>query len=307
MSIRLLGLIDEINWIKVKELYPDLTNGSMGLIRTIAWRQGEKPPYAVYISQKEWIETTGFPKSTFYDYLEPLVKYKIVTQLKKGSNTNSTRAHYQFNETVLSSLPKRNKVRYSGQTNSNEYGGTDIEVLNTAPRSTAERTSESGMVEAKRNKLQETKLNELTVRFDNLIRASLPKHLAENITPSKELDALLDELLDSGVSRQAIVNKLTSHNWQGLERSAYTTVIKLLKELTMKDLNMDTPKEVCSVCGGSGSVDYAWEIFRGDGARTRSCPECSVKGKENKRNIYLYGNEPRNPIAELGDSFGMPD
>lgn len=306
MSVRLRGLIDQVNWVKVKKLYPELSNGSLAVIKAIAWRQGDEPPYAVYISQKEWIETTGYAKSSFYEYLKPAIACDLVTQVIKGSNTNNTRAHYRINEIKLESLPKRD-VRYSGQTKKDKSGNSESKVHDSERRGTVERTHLSGMVEAKRQERHITKLNDNSVRFENLIKDSLPSHLAEKITTSPQLESLLDELEANEVSYMTISNKLSSHNWNGLN-VAYPQVMKLLRELlTPAHKSEQVPKEPCKTCDGSGKLEHSYEIPHGDGARTQACPECSAKGKAIKREVWLRNQGRENPISDLTNGFGLPD
>lgn len=68
-------------------------------------------------------------------------------------------------------------------------------------------------------------------RFENLIRSSLPKHLAERINPGAEIEHLLDELQAKGISDTQIKNALVVHNWGGITGSGYTQVIKKLQAL----------------------------------------------------------------------------
>lgn len=69
-------------------------------------------------------------------------------------------------------------------------------------------------------------------RFNNLIRSSLPKHLAERINPGAELNQLLYELQAKGITDTQIRNALAVHNWGGITGSGYLQVIGVLNRLT---------------------------------------------------------------------------
>ena len=82
-------------------------------------------------------------------------------------------------------------------------------------------------------------------RFNNLIRSSLPKHLAERINPGAELNQLLDELQAKGITDTQIRNALAVHNWGGITGSGYLQVIGVLNRLkSVKVANKREPLHI---------------------------------------------------------------
>ena len=220
MSVDTLTLLDDVDWIATKKIYPEIDHTVISIIRYVAWRQGDKPPFAMYLSQVDLLKHTGFGKSNFYENLEIAIKYEFITRLVRGSNTNNTRAHYQVNENTISRCPKLEKyVRHTGQNQKYESAIKDSPVRSNGTVSPVGETRLSGIDDPKRH---ERKISTSTTsnvirninyeRFNKLLNY-IPSEYREFIKPGLNYDRQLDELERQGTSLETIGAFLTKQNW----------------------------------------------------------------------------------------------
>jgi len=220
MSVDTLTLLDDVDWIATTEIYPELDHGVISIIRYVAWRQGDKPPFAMYLSQVDLLRHTGFGKSNFYEKVAIAVEYEFLTRLIRGSNTNSTRAHYQVNENTISRCPKiEKKVRYSGQSNMSESALGDRTVRSNGVHSPVGETRLSGIDDPKRHERQKTTLTTSNVikninyeRFNKLL-SYVPSEYREFINPGVNYEKQLNELERKGTSLETVGAFLAKQNW----------------------------------------------------------------------------------------------
>jgi hypothetical protein len=220
MSVDTLTLLDDVDWIATKRNYPEIDHTVISIIRYVAWRQGDKPPFAMYISQVDLLKHTGFGKSNFYENLEIAIKYEFVTRLIRGSNTNSTRAHYQVNENTISRCPKIEKnVRYTGQSEKRESAIKDSLVRSNGVGSPVGETRLSGIDDPKRHERQLTTTTTSNVikninyeRFNKILNY-IPSEYREFIKPGVNYERQLNELERKGTSLQTVGAFLAKQNW----------------------------------------------------------------------------------------------
>jgi hypothetical protein len=220
MSVDTLTLLDDVDWIATRAIYPEIDHTVISIIRYVAWRQGDKPPFAMYISQVDLLKHTGFGKSNFYENLEIAIKHEFVTRLIRGSNTNSTRAHYRINENRISQCPKiEKKVRYSGQSNKSESAPGDRTVRSNGVHSPVGETRLSGIDDPKRHERQLTTTTTSNVikninyeRFNKILNY-IPSEYREFIKPGVNYEKQLNELERKGTSLETVGAFLAKQNW----------------------------------------------------------------------------------------------
>ena len=220
MSVDILQLLDDVDWVATRAIYPELDHSVIYIIRYVAWRQGDKPPFAMYISQVDLFKHTGFTKSTYYDNLKIATQYEFLTCLIRGSNTNSTRAHYQVNENTILRCPKiEKKVRYTGQSEKRESAIKDSPVRSNGVDSSVGETRLSGIDDPKRHERQLTTRTTSNVvkninyeRFNKLLNY-IPSEFREFIKPGVNYEKQLNELERKGTSVETVGAFLAKQKW----------------------------------------------------------------------------------------------
>lgn len=232
MSVDLCIELDEINWSEARKslLVSDLRTGKKRPISTdaihllfrIAWRQGEGVNGRAYLSERQWLNSTGLSRSSFYRDRSEVLQTELVKLLVRGSDINGTRANLQVNFLKIRQLPKLN-VPSKGQSNNQVVPNKGLGSVLTG----IEKSLNS---DPKRHKQQKTTVSFNNEMFNDLVVSSIPHELRADITNGYELDRLLNELVDAGYSNQQIKDKLNYAKWEGM-RKAYPLVMRLLNEL----------------------------------------------------------------------------
>lgn len=221
MSVDLCIELDQINWKEARKslLVFDLKTGktrpistdALHLLFRIAWRQGEGYDGRAYLSENQWLRSTGLSRSSYYRDRSELEQTELIKRLVRGSNINGTRANLRVNLSKIRTLPKTN-VPSKGQSLNEVVPDSGLD-------SALEGMSKSLVSDPKQHKQHKTtvafKVNDL--RFKELVINNLPHELRSKITNGSELDTELYRLLEAGYSDQQIKDKLNiSYQWNGI-------------------------------------------------------------------------------------------
>jgi hypothetical protein len=207
-----------------KATIPNLTELDRQLLGHYATRFNEKvnPPRA-WPPRDELIRITGAHDKSISRSLGRLCKRGLLTRITLANKDRGLKAEYAVNRPLIRSF-----IQVTDEL-PNEYEVTDeVEAGNPIAL-----LSNSGAPEkvlhgyAKPNKPNKPKNVHSYDRFNELILKHVPNELRATITTGKNLDALLDELSELGVTDQAIGGAINLITWTNVIKAGAIVSITL--------------------------------------------------------------------------------
>jgi hypothetical protein len=235
MSVKtLLPLLDTVDWVKVRADNPKLTLLSLHILTILAWRENEDYK-RTHLSESQWLTRLGCGRSAYFEGMKTLVDAKFVERVTRGSNTNFTRANFRVRADVVNTLPKI--VRHSGLDDVILSDVADSVVRDIGLDTPLERTQLSVISDAKLNKLNKLKETISTsLRFDSIIRDSLPENLRFQINSGDNFEKLLDECDELGITND-VSRLLATNKWNNVCDNPGGIVHKIIKSAIERKRN----------------------------------------------------------------------
>lgn len=207
-----------------KASIPDLTNLDRQLLGHYCARFNEKvnPPRA-WPPRSELIRITGARDKSISRSLGRLTRRKLLIRITLASKDRGLKAEYAPNRVLIKSF-----IQVTEEL-PNEYEVSD-EVHTGNPITPL---SNSGVPEkvlhgyAKPNKPNKPKNVDAYDRFNELILKNVPVQLRTTITAGKNLDTLLDELDELGVTDQVIGNAINLITWTNVIKAGAIVALTL--------------------------------------------------------------------------------
>jgi hypothetical protein len=235
MSVKtLLPLLDTVDWVKVRADNPKLTLLSLHILTILAWRENEDYK-RTHLSESQWLTRLGCGRSAYFEGMKALVDANFVERVTRGSNTNFIRANFRVRADVVNTLPKI--VRHSGLDDVILSDVADSVVRDIGLDTPLERTQLSVISDAKLNKLNKLKETISTsLRFDSIIRDSLPENLRFQINSGDNFEKLLDECDELGITND-VSRLLATNKWNNVCDNPGGIVHKIIKSAIERKRN----------------------------------------------------------------------
>lgn len=207
-----------------KASIPDLTGLDRQVLGHYATRFNEKvnPPRA-WPPRDELIRITGAHDKSISRSLGRLARRGLLIRITLADKDKGLRGEYAVNRNLLKSLSKVTDEL------PNEYEVTDeVETGNPlAPLSNSGAPEKVLHGYAKPNKPNKPINVDTYDRFNELILKNVPIQLRATITAGKNLDTLLDELGELGVTDQAIGSAINLTTWTNVNKAGAIVSITL--------------------------------------------------------------------------------
>jgi hypothetical protein len=207
-----------------KASIPDLTGLDRQVLGHYATRFNEKvnPPRA-WPPRDELIRITGAHDKSISRSLGRLARRGLLIRITLADKDKGLRGEYAVNRNLLKSLSKVTDEL------PNEYEVTDeVETGNPlAPLSNSGAPEKVLHGYAKPNKPNKPINVDTYDRFNELILKNVPIQLRATITAGKNLDTLLDELSELGVTDQAIGSDINLTTWTNVNKAGAIVSITL--------------------------------------------------------------------------------